>query len=199
VSRRRDAPERRPRRRDIWVHARVPRLCIPRPHHTEAPGSPRPRHLERRAHHAGLCPCCPRAVGPCPVRPLVRPLCKRAYRCSSSYLGVNSALTSTRRQGAAPATKAAARRAPPPRSCTPCRPAWHAVVVNMVPQAHSHSQVTTLALALAPLELPHTAHSSFPRPELAEVGGTAAGAGRRRCTPSPAAPPPQPNPQTDAW
>jgi hypothetical protein len=116
VSRRRDAPERRPRRRDIWVHARVPRLCIPRPHHTEAPGSPRPRHLERRAHHAGLCPCCPRAVGPCPVRPLVRPLCKRAYRCSSSYLGVNSALTSTRRQGAAPATKAAARRDPPARA-----------------------------------------------------------------------------------
>jgi hypothetical protein len=35
--------------------------------------------------------------------------------------------------------------------------------------------------------------------ELAEAGGTAAGAGRRRWTPSPAAPPPRPNPQTDAW
>jgi hypothetical protein len=38
-----------------------------------------------------------------------------------------------------------------------------------------------------------------PGRELAQAGGTVAGAGRRRCTPSPAAPPPRPNPQTDAW
>jgi hypothetical protein len=46
------------------------------------------------------------------------------------------------------------------------------------PQALSHSQVTPLALALALLELltAHVAHSPFPRPELAETGGTTAGA-----------------------
>jgi hypothetical protein len=38
-----------------------------------------------------------------------------------------------------------------------------------------------------------------PGRELAEEGGTAAGAGHRCCMPSPAEPPPRPNPQTDAW
>jgi hypothetical protein len=67
---------------------------------------------------------CPAARVRAPVRPPVSPLCERAYRGGSSYCGLTPALTSARRQGAAPAIKTAGAGLSP---CARRRgPVWHA-------------------------------------------------------------------------